>query len=152
MARKMKTLEDVCRVMVKFSEIDSMRRAWHGSYVTYFEDGRESFGRHYPGVGYADISASGMYAPVYDLHVRYYGPLEINDVAVIHTTYVYHPGARLDYKYQVYRESDNLLCAEGTTVQLFIDPQGQLMVDRPDYYQEWQEKYLGIPRDSDEEK
>ncbi len=41
----MKTLEDICRVQVKFSEIDSMRRVWHGSFVTYFEDGRESFGR-----------------------------------------------------------------------------------------------------------
>ena len=31
-----KELEDICRIPVKFSEIDSMRRAWHGAYVTYF--------------------------------------------------------------------------------------------------------------------
>ena len=98
----MNELEDVCRVPVRFSEIDSMRRVWHGSYVTYFEDGRESFGRHYPGIGYADIQASGLYAPLYDLHVKFYAPLEINDVAIIHTRYVYKPGARLDYSYHIY--------------------------------------------------
>ena len=84
----MKELTDICRVTVKFSEIDSMRRAWHGSYVTYFEDGRESFGRHYPGIGYADMQREGIYAPMYDMHLRYFAPLEINDVAEIHTRYV----------------------------------------------------------------
>lgn len=137
-----KTLEDICTVAVRFSEIDSMRRVWHGSYVTYFEDGRESFGRHYPGIGYADMQRAGIYAPIYDLHVRYYAPLVINDRAEIHTTYVWHAGARLDYTYQVYRESDHTLCAEGSTVQLFIDPAGALMVDCPDYYTQWQERYL----------
>ena len=144
----MKTLEDICRVQVKFSEIDSMRRVWHGSFVTYFEDGRESFGRQYPGIGYADMQREGVYAPVYDLRVRYLAPLVLNDMAVIHTTYVYHPGARLDYHYRVYRESDGVLCAEGDTVQLFISGSGELMLEEPEYYREWKERFL---RSSDEE-
>ena len=135
-------LEDVCRVRVKFSEIDSMRRVGHGAYVAYFEDGRESFGRHYPGIGYADMQRSGIYAPIYDLHLRFYAPLALDDVAVVHTRYVYHPGARLDFEYKVYREADGVLCAEGSTVQLFIDVEGMLMVDLPDYYKEWQERYV----------
>jgi acyl-CoA thioester hydrolase len=137
----MSVLEDIYRVQVKFSEIDSMTRAWHGSYVKYFEDGRENFGRHYPGIGYADIVRSGIYAPVVDLHVKYYGPLELNDIAVIRTRYIWHPGARLDFSYEVTRERDGLLCAKGTTTQLFIDPQQQLMTDIPDYYREWQERW-----------
>ena len=71
----MKELKDICRIPVKFSEIDSMRRVWHGSYVTYMEDGRESFGRRYPGIGYEDIERSGIFAPLYDLKIRYYAPL-----------------------------------------------------------------------------
>lgn len=138
----MKELEDICHVQVRFSETDQMQRAWHGSYVTYLEDGRESFGRHYPGIGYAEMQQSGIYAPVYDLHLRYYAPLGMNDVAVIHTVYVYKPGARLDYRYEVYREHDGVLCASGSTVQLFIDPSGELMVEKPGYYQEWQDKFL----------
>ena len=138
----MKQLTDICQVTVKFSEIDSMRRAWHGSYVTYFEDGRESFGRHYPGIGYADMQREGIYAPIYDLHVRYLAPLEINDLAEIHTRYIYHPGARLDYAFQVYRVRDHQLCAEGNTTQLFITPDGQLMLDKPDYFLRWQKQWL----------
>ncbi len=138
----MNELEDICRVQVRFNEIDSMRRVWHGSFITYLEDGRESFGRHYPGIGYADMQRAGIYAPIYDVHVRYLAPLLINETALVHTTYVYKPGARLDYAYKIFRESDHALCAEGTTTQLFIDKEGQLMVDLPDYYRRWQERYL----------
>lgn len=140
----MKTLEDICRIPVRFSEIDSMRRVWHGSFVTYMEDGRESFGRHWPGIGYAYMQEAGIYAPVYDLHVRYLAPLAMNDVAVIHTRYVYHPGARLDYAYKIYKEKGNVFCAEGSSTQLFIDADGELLTDKPSYYREWQEKYLEI--------
>ena len=138
-----KELIDICRVRVKFSETDAMQRVWHGSYVTYFEDGRESFGRHYPGIGYADIQRSGIYAPVYDLHVRYLAPLVVDDVAEIHTRYVPKPGARLDFEYEVYREEGHLLCATGSTTQLFIDPAGQLLLDLPDYYARWKERFAG---------
>ena len=137
-----KVLTDICRVRVKFSETDAMQRVWHGSYVTYFEDGRESFGRRYPGIGYADIQRSGIYAPVYDLHVRYLAPLCINDVAEIHTRYVPKPGARLDFEYEVYREEGHILCATGSTTQLFIDPAGQLLLDLPDYYARWKQQFL----------
>ena len=138
----MKELEDICRIRVRFGEIDSMSRVWHGSYITYFEDGRESFGRHYPGIGYADMQRSVIYAHVYEIKARYYAPLHINETAVIHTRYVYKPGARLDYTYKIYRENDHTLCAEGHTVQLFIDPDGELMTDLPNYYWKWQKKYL----------
>ena len=134
-------LEDICKVRVKFNEIDSMKRAWHGSYIIYFEDGRESFGRHYPGIGYAEISASGLYAPIVDVHIKYYGPLGLNDVAVIRTRYVYKMGARLDYSYEIRRESDNALCVKATTTQLFIDENEQLMLEEPPYYLEWKKKY-----------
>lgn len=138
----MKELIDICRVPIRFSDIDSMQRVWHGSYVSYLEDGRESFGKHYPGIGYADMQRIGIYAPIYDMHIKYFAPLMLNDVAIIHTQYIYRLGARLDYAYKIYRASDQTLCAEGTTIQLFIDPQGVLIVDKPEYYQTWQDKYL----------
>lgn len=133
-------LEEITRVTVRFSEIDSMRRAWHGSYVKYLEDGRESFGRRYPGIGYADMVASGILAPIIDMHIKYYGPLELNDVAVIYTRYVYKRGARLDYAYEVRRERDNALCIKATTTQLFIDQNQQLLLEEPQYYKDWKQR------------
>lgn len=140
----MKELEDICCQPVRFSEIDSMQRVWHGSYITYFEDGRESFGRHYPGIGYTDMQNAGIYAPVYEIQVKYYAPLLLNDQVEIHTQYQYKLGARLDYSYQIYRKSDHALCAEGHSTQLFINSKGELMIELPDYYQKWQQKYLNI--------
>ena len=55
------TLTDICEIPIKFSEIDSMRIVWHGNYVVYFEDGRESFGRHFPGIGYDVMQETGIY-------------------------------------------------------------------------------------------
>ena len=138
----MQTLTDICTIKVKFSEIDSMRRVWHGIYVTYFEDGRESFGRHYPGIGYDVMQQEGIYAPIYEIHVKCLAPLSMNDTAEIHTTYIPKPGARLDYHYEIFRLEGHTLCAVGSTVQLFIDRNGQLMLDLPPYYSKWQEKYL----------
>lgn len=63
-------------------------------------------------------------------------------MAIIHTSYVYHPGARLDYAYKIYQESDNILCAEGNTTQLFIDERGMFITDIPDFYRKWQNTFL----------
>ena len=134
-------MEDICKVPVKFSEIDSMHRVWHGNYVTYFEDGRESFNRHYPGISYQTMMDTQTYAAVYEVHVRYLAPLSMNDVAEVHTEYVPHPGARLDFKYRIYRESDHVLCADGHTTQLFIDQNGELLLESPQFYLDWREKY-----------
>lgn len=134
-------LEHTERVQVRFSDIDAMVCVWHGSYVRYFEDGREAFGRRYPGIGYADIMRSGIMAPVVDLQVKYYAQLTLNDIALITTRYVYHPGARLDFTYEIRRESDNLLCAAGRTTQLFITPEGEHLVEVPEYYREWRKRW-----------
>lgn len=133
-------LEDIVKIPVKFSEIDSMGRAWHGSYVKYMEDGRESFGRHFPGIGYADMVAAGILAPIVDVHVKYYGPLEMNDVAVIRTCYVYKRGARLDFSYEIRRERDDVLCVRATTIQLFIDQNQELLLEEPQYYLDWKQR------------
>lgn len=135
-------LTDICRIPIKFSEIDSMQIVWHGNYIVYFEDGRESFNRRFPGIGYNTMLETGIYAPIYDVHLRHYASLQMNDVAVIHTTYVAKPGARLDFKYQIFRERDNQLCCEGETTQLFIDTNGKHLLEPPHYYQEWKEKWL----------
>lgn len=138
----MEYLEDICRIKVRFSEIDSMKRVWHGSYLKYFEDGRESFGLRYPGIGYQDMQTVGIYAALYDYHIRYYSPLCINETAIIHTKYIYKRGARIDFNYKIYRERDNVLCAEGDSVQLFIDSEGNLLSLVPEFYAVWQDRFV----------
>lgn len=137
-----KELEDIYRVRVRFSEMDPMGIVWHGSYVKYLEDGRESFGRHYPGIDYKTMAEAAMPAPVYDVHMKYFASLGLGDTAEIHTFYVYHIGARLDFRYEIYRDRDHELCMRAETTQLFIDSKGELMLEKPRYFEEWQKKYL----------
>ena len=133
-------MKNIVRIPVKFSELDPMFRVWHGNYVKYFEDGREAFGKEFPGCDYGIMMQTGITAPIYDLKIKYLAPLSMNDVAVIHTKYVPKHGARLDYKYEIYRESDGMLCCTGSTTQLFIDPQGNQLLEEPDFYLEWKKK------------
>ena len=63
-------LIDRTTIKVRFSEIDSMQIVWHGEYVRYFEDGRESFGKHY-GLGYMDIYSEGYMVPIVELNCQF---------------------------------------------------------------------------------
>ena len=43
----MKELKTTVPLKIRFSEVDSMNIVWHGSYMMYFEDAREAFGREF---------------------------------------------------------------------------------------------------------
>ena len=88
-------MKNTTRILVKFSELDPMFRVWHGNYVKYFEDGREAFGKEFPGCDYGIMMQTGITAPIYDLKIKYLAPLSMNDYAIIHTTYVPKPGSPL---------------------------------------------------------
>lgn len=138
-----KELDDTCRIRVRFSELDPMGIVWHGTYVKYLEDGRESFGRHYPGIDYATMAREHTPAPVYDLHLRHLAPLRLGDTAEVRTVYVHHIGARLDFRYEVRRLPDRQLCLRATTTQLFTDAEGRLLPVLPPYVEAWQRRWLG---------
>ncbi len=135
------TLVHKNRVRVRFNEVDSMKIVWHGEYVKYFEDGRESFGNHFTGIGYLDIYNSGYTAPVVDLHVSYKLPLIYGDTAIVETKYIYTPAAKIHFEYNIYRESDGELAASGYSIQVFLDPDGALEWNNPEFFLNWQRKW-----------
>ena len=48
---------------VRFNETDALGIVWHGNYITYFEDGREAFGREH-GISYLDVQQHGYTTPI----------------------------------------------------------------------------------------
>lgn len=134
-------LKSTARVRVRFSEVDSMHVVWHGDYVKYFEDGREAFGRDYPGLGYMDIRQSGYTAPIVDLTLQYKSPLRCNDTALVETRYVGSQGAKICFEYEIRRESDGKVAATGTTTQVFLDANGELQLLSPGFYLKWKERW-----------
>lgn len=130
------------RTTVRFSEVDSMQVVWHGEYVRYFEDGREAFGREYPGLGYLDFYANGYTAPIVDLQLQYLSPLTVNDVAIIETRYIETAAAKLCFEYIIRKESDGALVARGSSIQVFVDSNSEMALNNPPFYEEWKKRWL----------
>ena len=121
---------------VRFSEVDSMKIVWHGSYALYFEDAREAFGEKY-GLKYMFIFDNGYYAPLVDLQFHYKKPLLYGHKARIDITYTSTPAAKIIFDYEIFDMEDNSLIATGNSIQVFLDKDFKLMLTNPPFYEEW---------------
>ncbi len=125
--------------IIRFSEVDSMRIVWHGNYIKFFEDGREAFGKKY-GIGYLDMYAKGLMTPVVEVSCKYKKQLSYGDRVVVETKYIDTDAAKIIFHYDLYRESDHELVATGSSVQVFLDTKGDLLLTLPEYILEWKRK------------
>lgn len=136
----MKKLVSVKELDIRFSEVDSMGIVWHGNYARYFEDGREAFGREF-GLGYMDIFDAGFYAPLVDLHFQFKKTLQYRQKMRIETVYVPSEAAKIIFSYTLFNEKNELVTT-GSSVQVFLDRNYNLVLFNPDFYQIWKEKNL----------
>jgi len=133
-------LIDHKEILIRFSEVDSMRIVWHGNYLKYFEDGRESFGVRY-NLGYLDVYKHNVMIPIVKVSCDFKRPLTIGDTAVVETRYVPSEAAKIVFNYTIYRKSDMEVMATGNTVQVFLTPQGDLLLTSPEFYTGWKKKW-----------
>src|SRR4051812_30172916 len=125
-------------IRVRFNETDPLGIVWHGYYITYFEDGREAFGRHH-GIAYLDVFDSGFTTPIVKSTCEHKLSLRYGDVARIETTIVDTPAAKMIFRYNIFDKNDTIVCT-GETVQVFLDKNGDLMLTNPPFYAEWKQK------------
>ena len=130
------------KIRVRFSEVDSMQVAWHGSYVKYMEDAREAFGIEYGGLGYADFFNSGFVTPVVNLNINYKQSLRCGDIAIVEIRYIDTHSAKILFEYTISRETDNAVMATGETLQVFTTREGEMQYASPQFYLDWREKWL----------
>ncbi|HNX86903.1 MAG TPA: acyl-CoA thioesterase [Bacteroidales bacterium] len=133
-------LIDHKEILIRFSEVDSMRIVWHGNYLKYFEDGRESFGVRY-NLGYLDVYKHNVMIPIVKVSCDFKRPLSIGDTAVVETRYVPSEAAKIVFNYTIYRKSDMEVMATGNTVQVFLTPQGDLLLTSPEFYTGWKKRW-----------
>jgi acyl-CoA thioester hydrolase len=135
-------LTNKVEIEVKFTDVDPLGIAWHGHYVRYMEDGRESFGKEY-GCRYLDIFKQGYVVPIVDVNVSYKRPLKYGDSVRIETTFIDTPAAKLIFQYQLYNVKTNELCAKGRTVQVFVEKESNIMsLIVPDFFEKWKQTNL----------
>lgn len=138
-------LEHRAYLRVRFQDVDSIHVVWHGHYLSYFEHGRESFGEEY-GLGYQDVRAAGVVAPVVHVSCDYLQPARFGDELTIVTRL--HPSDRAEIalSYQVRRACDGALLATGRTRQVFTDTEGNLILNQPEilrrFLAQWQDQLV----------
>jgi acyl-CoA thioester hydrolase len=133
-------LIDRKEVIVRFGEVDSMRIVWHGNYIKYFEDGRESFGAKY-NLGYLDVYRHKVMIPIVKVTCDYKKPLEYGDTAIVETRFVNSEAAKILFEYTIFRKSDNELVATGSSMQVFLTPERELLLTAPQFFIDWKKKW-----------
>ena len=136
---KITELNDKTEVTVRFSEVDAMGIVWHGNFVKYMEDGRESFGRRF-GLGYYDLYEQGLQVPLVKLDIDYKLQLKYGERIVIETTWMNCDAAKILFKYRILRKADGAVLMKARTTQVFLNMQGELELTNPEYYMEWKER------------
>lgn len=77
-----------------------------------------------------------------DLQLQYVSPLTVNDIAIIETRFIESPAAKLCFEYIIHRMSDGALVARGSSVQVFVNADGNLELNNPAFFEEWKERWL----------
>jgi acyl-CoA thioester hydrolase len=128
-----------CQVRVRFQEVDALRVVWHGHYLSYFEEGRNAFGREH-GFGYQEILEAGFVAPLVHVELDYLKSAHFDQLLSVRTHMHHDEAARIQFTYAIESEHGDLLC-RGRTIQFITDLAGELVLARPrfvsDFYAKW---------------
>lgn len=136
----MPVLSETIPIHIRFHEVDSLRIVWHGHYLKYFEDGREDFGRKY-GIGYMDVFSVGLMTPLVKISCKYKRPIKYEDKVILETRFVDSEAAKIMFEFTLFKEGTKEIFATGTSTQVFLDEQGELMLTPPDFFKEWKKKW-----------
>lgn len=133
-------LQDIHEFKIRFNETDPLGIVWHGHYITYLEDGRESFGKKYAGISYQDILNAGVYAPIVKCTCDYKKSLKFGDTGFVETRFINNPAAKMIFHYTIRNQHDEII-ATAETIQVFTDFNGELLLLNPSFFEKWKEKW-----------
>ena len=113
------------RVRVRYCETDRMAVAHHGSYVAWFEEARTEWMRQ-RGRTYRQIEDDGDLLQVVDFQCRYHKPVDYDEVVAIRVRVEEAGRAAVTLAYEARRESDDEVCATGSTRLACVGKDGRL--------------------------
>lgn len=128
-----------CTRRVQFDEVDALRIVWHGRYVSYFEQGRNEWGRQFE-FAYPVMLANGFAMPIVQLHSDHYYPLQYDELFRIKTICHWTEAAKMNFSYEIYAEN-GVLAARGYTVQVYTDLAGKPLLLRPEFAEQFMQKW-----------
>ncbi|MEZ4801482.1 MAG: acyl-CoA thioesterase [Gelidibacter sp.] len=136
----MNELKHTHTITVRFNEVDSLGIVWHGHYMSYFEEGREAFGKNF-GISYLDIKAKGFAIPIVKTTTEHLLPLKYGDTATVETIFKNSSASKLIFDYVIKNHKNQIVC-KGETVQVFTSIKtGDMALNTPEFFKAWKLKH-----------
>lgn len=133
-------LTDKTDSSVRFSEVDAIGIVWHGNFLKYLEDGRESFGKRF-GLSYNDVYDKGWMTPIVNMNIDFKQQVRYGAELEIETVFRSTDAAKIVFQYTIYRKSDRAVVLTATSTQVFVDLSGRLELTNPPFFLEWKRKH-----------
>jgi len=110
---------------VRYAETDQMGVVYYANYLVWFEIGRTDFCLQH-GFAYRDMEQEGgLYIMVAEARCRYKAPARYDDEIVVRTRLTGIRRRVLIFGYEVYKQRNDELIAEGETVHVITDRDGR---------------------------
>lgn len=119
---------------VRFAETDMMGVVHHANYFVWFEAGRVLYLRRC-GIDLNEMLRAGTIFPITEASCRYKASARFDDVVQIRTVLQEFSRAKLIFTYDVVRQSDSQVLAQGRTLNVFTNAAGRI-IRLPDTYYE----------------
>lgn len=108
-------------IRVRYAETDQMGIVHNSNYLVWFEVGRSEFCRA-RGFSYKEMEEKdGALMVVAESYCRYKSPAYYEDLLTVRTKVEELRSRSLRFVYEIYRQSDDVLLAEGETLHLVTD-------------------------------
>ncbi len=134
-------IKHTTQIRVRYADTDQMKVVYHGKYLEYFEVGRAALIRSL-GLPYSELEIRGILLPVVEAFAKYKKPARYDDLLSIDALVSELPKATLRIHYQVFRNTEEELLAEGYTVHSFINAVTGRPTRPPGYFMQIMEKAL----------
>lgn len=118
-------------IRVRYGETDQMGVVYYGNYAQYLEQGRTEWLREL-GFSYKWMEANNIQLPVVHFSIDYKLPATYDDLLTVSTELKKMPLVKIEFCYEIYNESKQLL-ATATTVLVFMDATTKKLRKAPEY-------------------
>ena len=126
---------------VRYAETDQMGVVYYANYLIWFEVGRAALCRKL-GFAYREMEREdGLYLIVAEARCRYKAPARYDDEIEVRTCLREQRKRVLAFGYEIYRQPDEELLAEGETVHVITDHHGRPRA-LPEKYRDIFDAYL----------
>ncbi len=119
------------QLRVRYGETDQMGVVYYGNYAQYLEQGRTEWLRAL-GFSYKWMEAHNVQLPVVHFSIDYKHPAHYDDLLTIETRLTKIPSVKIEFYYEIYNESKQLL-ATAKTVLVFVNTTTKKLMKAPDY-------------------